>query len=150
VENNVDPTHALILHQNNVGMRAKPLNSTRGFIDDQPSWGFHPVPYGIMKQRHVLNGETDEHPYIFPNILGQSTARWMVPVDDTHTWLVTVGVPPNHDPSEAGLEPEVTYSKPYKDPPDLRYPFARYEHRTIMQQDILVWETQRTIADRTV
>jgi hypothetical protein len=38
----------------------------------------------------------------------------------------------------------------YKDPPELSYPLARYRTRTIMQQDIMVWETQRTIQDRTV
>jgi 5,5'-dehydrodivanillate O-demethylase len=149
VENNVDPTHAPILHQDNANMRAKPVNTTRGFIDDQPSWGFYDVPYGIMKQRHFLNGETDEHAYVFPNILATG-ARYMVPVDDEHTWLVSIGVPHTAENEALDGQPaEVTYSH-YKDPEDRTYPDTQYRTRSIIQQDIMVWETQRTIADRTV
>jgi 5,5'-dehydrodivanillate O-demethylase len=153
VENNVDPTHAPILHQDNENMKAKPVNTTRGFIDDQPGWGFYHVPYGIMKQRHFANGETDEHPAIFPNVLGQDTGRFMVPVDDTHTLLLVIGVPSIRRGNQA--EPEgngaiVTYTEPFREPVDQRYPFARYKTRTILQQDIMVWETQRTIQDRTI
>ena len=152
VENNVDPTHAPILHQDNENQKAKPVSTTRGFIDDQPGWGFYHVPYGIMKQRHFANGETDEHPYVFPNCLSQSTARYMVPVDDEHTLLIVIGVPPRRGVAEQaveGTEPILTYA-PYKEPEDLSYPFAHYQTRTIMQQDIMVWETQRTIQDRTL
>jgi 5,5'-dehydrodivanillate O-demethylase len=160
VENNVDPTHAPILHQDHENMRAKPVNTTRGFIDDQPGWGFYHVPYGIMKQRHFANGETDEHPFVFPNALSQSTGRYMVPVDDEHTLLLIIGVPPRRaakgdgagdvaEPTGDDAEPIVDY-KTYKDSPDLTYPLARYQTRTIIQQDIMVWETQRTIQDRTI
>jgi 5,5'-dehydrodivanillate O-demethylase oxygenase subunit len=154
VENNVDPTHAPILHQDNENMKATPVNTTRGFIDDQPTWGFYHVPYGIMKQRNFANGETDEHAYVFPNILATG-ARYMVPVDDTHTWLVSIGVGgggPRGRRAEApddGKEASVTYSH-YKEPFGAVYPNAKYETRTIIQQDIMVWETQRPIADRTV
>ena len=157
VENNVDPTHAPILHQDHDRMKAKPVNTTRGFIDDQPGWGFYHVPYGIMKQRHFANGETDEHAYVFPNTLSQSTGRYMVPVDDEHTLLLILGVPPKGAPRGGADEstgdettPVVVYTKPYKDPPEQSYPLARYLTRTIIQQDIMVWETQRTIQDRTV
>jgi 5,5'-dehydrodivanillate O-demethylase len=153
VENNVDPTHAPILHQDHDKMRAKPISTTRGFIDDQPGWGFYPVPYGIMKQRHFANGETDEHPYIFPNCLGQTTARYMVPVDDEHTLLLDIGVPPSKGGEAAAAEttePEVVYTQSYKEPMERSYPFAQYQRRTVIQQDILVWETPRTIQDRTL
>jgi 5,5'-dehydrodivanillate O-demethylase len=152
VENNVDPTHAPILHQDHEHMKAKPVSTTRGFIDDQPGWGFYHVPYGIMKQRHFANGETDEHAFVFPNALSQSTGRYMVPVDDEHTLLLIFGVPPSRDgaePTDDDAEPSVVYQH-YKDPADLTYPYARYQTRTIIQQDIMVWETQRTIQDRTV
>lgn len=156
VENNVDPTHAPILHQDHENMKARPVNTTRGFIDDQPSWGFFHVPYGIMKQRHFANGETDEHAFVFPNALSQSTGRYMVPVDDEHTLLIILGVPPRRAPKGDGAdqadedgEPIVVYAE-YKDPPERSYPDARYRTRTIIQQDIMVWETQRTIQDRTI
>jgi hypothetical protein len=63
-----------------------------------------------------------------------------------------MGVPPNRggaEPTDDDAEPIVTYTQ-YKDPPELTYPFAHYQTRTIMQQDIMVWETQRTIQDRTL
>ena len=76
----------------------------------------------------------------------------MVPVDDEHTLLIVMGVPPNRggaEPTSDDGEPIVVYTQ-YKEPPELAYPFARYQTRTIMQQDIMVWETQRTIQDRTL
>jgi hypothetical protein len=80
----------------------------------------------------------------------------MVLVDDDHTLLIILGVPPRRSPKWYGAEPAgddtepfVVYSE-YKDPPDRSYPNARYRTRTIIQQDIMVWETQRTIQDRTI
>ncbi len=151
IENTVDPTHAAILHQDAENRRAVPVNTTRGFIDDEPSFDFWRVPFGIMKRRNFANGESDEHPFIFPYILGGGGALYRVPVDDTHTWCVSVNVRPR----EAGSEGEdgeavVTYTEPFKEPPEHVYPFTRHKMRTIRQQDFMAWETQRPIADRTL
>ena len=153
VENSVDPTHAPILHQDTAGRTARPVNTTRGFIDDQPSFDFWLVPYGIMKRRNFRNGEGDEHPLLFPNILRTGgTAQIRVPVDDTHTWRVDVNFQPSPDGSEdpSAEEPVVVYREPYKDPPDRRHPFTRWKMDTVAQQDHMAWETQGPIADRTL
>jgi 5,5'-dehydrodivanillate O-demethylase len=83
-------------------------------------------------------------------------------VDDEHTLLLIIGVPPERgvhnrggagdgaEPSGDDPEPLVVYTQPYKDPAERTYPFARYQTRTIIQQDIMVWETQRIIQDRTL
>ena len=147
IENTVDPTHAPILHQDSENRRAKPVNTTRGFIDDQPSWDFWLVPYGIMKRRNFANGESDEHPFIFPYILGGTGGLYRVPVDDTHTWVLRIGVRPNREGSDGGAV--VTYVEPYKDPPEGVHPYTRFHTRTIIQQDLMAWESQGLIADRT-
>ena len=152
MENAADPTHAPILHQDHSGQTAVPVNTTRGFIDDQPSFDFWPVEYGIMKRRNFLNGESDEHPLVFPNILRSGgTFQIRVPVDDTHTWRVDVNFQASDDGSEdpSALDPPVRYPEPYKDPPDALHPFTRMQTNTVPQQDHMAWETQRPISDRT-
>jgi 5,5'-dehydrodivanillate O-demethylase len=153
MENATDPTHAPILHQDIEGRTAKPVNTTRGFIDDQPSFDFWRVPYGIMKRRNFANGESDEHPLIFPNMLRTGgTVQIRVPVDDTHTWRVDVNFKPDAKVRAVPTEeqPPVVYNPPHKNPPDALYPFARFEMRTVSQQDHMAWESQGQIADRTV
>lgn len=152
MENAADPTHAPILHQDVEHRTAKPVNTTRGFIDDQESFDFWLVPYGIMKQRNFKNGESDEHPLIFPNMLRTGgTVQIRVPVDDTHTWRVDVNFradPDGHGTAD-GEQPELVIQPPYKDPPDALHPFTRWQMRTVTQQDHMAWETQGPIADRT-
>lgn len=151
MENAADPTHAPILHQDIAGRTARPVNTTRGFIDDQPSFDFWQVPFGIMKQRNFKNGESDEHPLIFPNILRTGgTAQIRVPMDDTHTWRVDVTFVPSQDGMGEAEEPTVVYQAPYKEPADRVHPFTRWKLDTVAQQDHMAWETQGPITDRTV
>ncbi len=153
MENAADPTHAPILHQDHSGQTATPVSTTRGFIDDQPSFEFWPVEYGIMKRRNFRNGESDEHPLIFPNILRSAgNFQIRVPVDDTHTWRVDVSFTASPDGSEdpSAAEPPVRYQEPYKDPPEALHPFTRMAMDTVAQQDHMAWETQGPITDRSV
>jgi 5,5'-dehydrodivanillate O-demethylase len=151
MENAADPAHAPILHQDAVGRTAKPVNSTRGFIDDQESFEFWRVPYGLMKRRNFKNGESDEHPLIFPNMLRTGgTIQIRVPVDDVHTWRVDVKFTPDPQGAQASPDerPAVKYLPAYKSPPDALHPFAQFETRTVPQQDHMVWETQGLVVDR--
>ena len=152
MENAVDPTHAPILHQDAAGRTAKPVNSTRGFIDDQAGFEAWLVPFGIMKRRIFKNGEEDEHPLIFPNILrsGNST-QIRVPIDDTHTRRIDVSFTPAADGETVDESViQVRRQPPYKDPPDKLHPFTRWQMNTVAQQDHMAWETQGPITDRTV
>ncbi len=152
MENAVDPTHAAILHQD-AARRAKPVSTTRGFIDDQVSFDYWLLPFGIMKRENFWDGEADEHPLLFPNILRiQSHCQIRVPVDDTHTWRVDVNFrpTPGRDQDPSLDEPEAVYKDPYKDPPDAVHPFTKWKMGTIPQQDHMAWETQGPITDRTV
>lgn len=150
MENAADPSHAPILHQDAAAREIVPVNSTRGYIDDQPSFDFWRVPFGIMKQRNFANGESDEHPLIFPNMLRTGgTVQIRVPIDDTHTWRVDFAYKQG-EPAEDLDNPPATYLEPYKTPADKLHPFVKFKIDTVPQQDHMVWETQGQIVDRTM
>jgi len=152
MENSVDPAHLQILHQEHIGHGNKPVNTTRGFTDDVASYEFRIAPYGIIKHREYINGKTDEHPLIFPNILRQGAATQLrVPVDDYHTEHIHVVFEPTPDGSliEDESDPPVVYVKPHKLPADKLHPEARFTLDSVIGQDHMAWETQGPIADRT-
>jgi 5,5'-dehydrodivanillate O-demethylase len=151
MENSVDTSHLHILHQELVTRGFTVRGTTRGTIDDLVSYEFYEVPYGIMKRRSFTDGTMEEHPLIFPNLLRQANRTQIrVPIDDTHTWIVYLhfvpsenGAPVNRD------EVPVDYRKPFKNPPDALHPFARFRLDEVDAQDVMAWETQGPIADRT-
>ncbi|HLH21607.1 MAG TPA: Rieske 2Fe-2S domain-containing protein, partial [Chloroflexota bacterium] len=150
MENSVDSAHLQILHQEFIGRGKRPVNTTRGFIDDIASYDFLLVPYGIVKRRTYVNGQVDEHPLIFPTVLRQGNATQIrVPIDDTHTWHVLVHFEATPDGSEVPPhEPPVERARPHKEPPDSLYPFTRYTMHSVSAQDHMAWETQGPIANR--
>jgi 5,5'-dehydrodivanillate O-demethylase len=150
MENSADPAHLQVLHQEFIGRGRKPENTTRGFIDEVASAEFAITDIGLMKKRTYKNGQVEDHPLIFPNILRQGTSTQIrVPIDDTHTWHVRVIFEPSPD---AWIEDEhdlpVEYMEPYKNPPEALYPEARYIMQTVAAQDHMAWETQGPVADR--
>jgi 5,5'-dehydrodivanillate O-demethylase oxygenase subunit len=154
MENSVDPAHLQILHQELIGRHdARPVNTTRGYTDDVKSFDFRLSPYGIIKHREYINGKTDEHPLIFPNILRQGpNIQIRVPIDDTHTNHWHVNFEPTPDGSVIEDEPDelpVEYIPPYKDKPEARHPEAKMRMDAVIAQDHMAWETQGPIADRT-
>jgi 5,5'-dehydrodivanillate O-demethylase oxygenase subunit len=153
MENSVDPAHLQILHQEFIGRGRKPVNTTRGFTDDVADNDFYVTSIGIIKKRTYKNGQVDEHPLVFPNILRQGySTQIRVPMDDTHTAHIHVMFEPTSDGSlvdDDDEDPPVEYLAPYKDPPDALHPFTRYNMRSVLAQDHMAWETQGPIADRT-
>jgi 5,5'-dehydrodivanillate O-demethylase len=154
MENSVDPAHLQILHQEYIGHHGrKPVNTTRGFTDDVADTDFYVTPVGIMKKRTYTNGQVDEHPLIFPNILRQGfSTQIRVPMDDTHTAHIHVMFEPvasNGAASDAQEDPPVEYLAPYKEPADALHPEAKYTLHSVLAQDHMAWETQGPIADRT-
>ncbi len=151
-ENSVDPAHLQILHQDASFRRRLPVNTTRGFTDDVVGFDFWMNDYGIMKKRTYVNGFSDEHPIVFPNVLRvQNGTEIRVPIDDTRTVIFEVYFNPTDDGSlvdEDESELPVTDPGPYKDPPDARHPHARMAMNTVPQQDQAMWETQGPVADR--
>ena len=154
-ENAVDPSHLQVLHQVLPMSKRRPTNTTRGFTDDIEKFEFYETPYGIMKKRTYKNGVVDEHPLIFPTHLRTRGSIWLrTPIDDTHTIQIVVGFRLNEDGSETAEEdPPVEYLKPYKNPPDAIHPFTRFDmnvpYGQPLAQDVVMWETQGPISDRT-
>ena len=149
-ENSVDSTHLQLLHQEPPEAKFKPLDSTRGYIDDVLASDYYATDYGIMKKRTYHGGTTDEHPMIFPLWLRTRSAIWMrTPIDDEHTnhWTFDFkqGAPTD--------EIQVEYLAPFKDPPDAIHPVAKFDnlprHGWPLSEDVVMWETQGVIADRT-
>ena len=154
-ENAVDSTHLQLLHQVPPGATEKPKNSTRGFIDDIENSEYHMTDYGIMKRRTYKGGVTDEHPLVFPLWLRSRSSMWMrTPIDDEHTNHWVLKFDRNKDGSECHEEPTVEYLAPFKDPPDAVHPEAKFEnfpkHGWPLSQDVVMWETQGAISDRTI
>jgi len=149
-ENGVDSTHLQLLHQEPPGATTKPADSTRGYIDDVLSSDYYATDYGIMKKRTYHGGTTDEHPMIFPLWLRTRSSIWMrTPIDDEHTNHWTLDF--KKGPSTTEIEAE--YLAPFKDPPDALHPEAKFHnlprHGWPLSEDVVMWETQGVIADRT-
>jgi 5,5'-dehydrodivanillate O-demethylase oxygenase subunit len=152
-ENSVDSTHLQLLHQEPPFAKVKPADSTRGYIDDIVSSEYYKTDYGIMKRRTYHGGTVDEHPMVFPLWLRTRSSMWMrTPIDDTHTnhWVVDFKKGAPRPPDD---EIEVEYLAPFKDPPDAIHPEARFQkfpkHGWPLSEDVVMWETQGPIADRT-
>jgi 5,5'-dehydrodivanillate O-demethylase oxygenase subunit len=151
-ENSVDSTHLQFLHQEPPFAKVRPADPTRGYIDDIVSSDYSMTDYGIMKRRTYHGGTVDEHPMIFPLWLRTRQSLWMrTPIDDEHTnhWTLDFRTG-DRAPND---EIEIEHIKPFKDPPDAVHPHARFErfpkHGWPLCEDVVMWETQGPIADRT-
>jgi len=151
MENSMDTCHLHILHQELITRGFTVRGTTRGTIDDLEKFDFYQVPYGIMKRRTFTDGDMEEHPLIFPNILRQANRTQIrVPIDDTHTWVIYVHFVPGEKESSIDKEEvPVDCRPPFKDPPDGVHPFVRYRMDEVDAQDFMAWETQGPITDRT-
>jgi 5,5'-dehydrodivanillate O-demethylase len=154
-ENAVDPYHLQLLHQDQPRATQRPVNTTRGYVDDIDRNEFYLTSYGIMKKRIYKDGNVEEHPMVFPTHL-RTGALWLrTPIDDTHTLQWTVNFIRSQDGTlvdPAEEDPEVIYLKPIKEPADALHPAARFNFYApwgqILTQDMIMWETQGPISDR--
>jgi 5,5'-dehydrodivanillate O-demethylase len=160
MENSVDPVHTEWLH----GKMYEFINEKNGvkvaISKHHVKIGFDEFEYGIIKRR-LLEGQPetvsdwkDGHPVVFPLILavGSGGGLWKqyvfqlrVPMDDEHTlhlWYHAY-IPPEGAVVPRRLLDEIAYyDVPIKDEN------GEYMLDFIHAQDIMVWETQGPIADR--
>lgn len=161
MENSVDPVHTEWLH----GKLYEFLNEDKGakvaISRHHVKIAFDEFEFGIIKRR-LLEGQSEDaddwttgHPLVFPNTLagGSGGGLWTqkifqirVPVDDTHTrhfWYHAY-IPPMDTPVPQHLFDHVpVYEPPVKDAN------GEYLLNYIHAQDIMAWESQGPIADRT-
>jgi 5,5'-dehydrodivanillate O-demethylase oxygenase subunit len=151
MENSVDTAHLHILHQELVTDGFKVESTTRGTIDNLTKFEVEEFDHGLLKRRVFKDGTVEEHPLLFPTVLRQANRTQIrVPIDDTHTWIVYVHfVPDAAEPRANKDDVPVSYRKPYKNPPGVLHPFARFRLNEVDAQDFMAWETQGPILDRT-
>jgi 5,5'-dehydrodivanillate O-demethylase len=151
MENSVDTAHLHILHQELVTDGFKVENTTRGTIDNLAKFEVEEFAHGLLKRRVFKDGTVEEHPLLFPTVLRQANRTQIrVPIDDTHTWIVYVHfVPDSAEPRANKDDVPVSYRNPYKNPPGVLHPFAKFRLNEVDAQDFMAWETQGPILDRT-
>jgi 5,5'-dehydrodivanillate O-demethylase len=160
MENSVDPVHTEWLH----GKLYEFINEKNGvkvaISKHHVKIGFDEFKHGIIKRR-LLAGQPetvsdwkDGHPVVFPTILavGSGGGLWKqyvfqirVPMDDTHTlhlWYHAYIPPEDAVVPQHLLDDIAYYDVPIKDDK------GEYMLNFIHAQDIMAWETQGPIADR--
>jgi 5,5'-dehydrodivanillate O-demethylase len=161
MENSVDSVHTEWLHGKYYEFIKESEGVKVSISKHHLKIGFDEFAHGIIKRR-VLEGHTEEdddwktgHPLLFPNTLAIGNAgddwheyrfQFRVPIDDTHTqhyWYSSFVVPKNVAVPERFLDRVHVYDVPVKDAG------GEYILDSIHAQDIMAWETQGAIADRT-
>jgi 5,5'-dehydrodivanillate O-demethylase len=155
MENSVDASHTYYLHGHMMMLAGqperarchyRPMDKVTFELVNTQTWT------GIRKIR-AFGGDNPEeesgHPLIFPNILlvpqGEHLViHWRVPIDDAQTriiWFIFTPGAINPDPNG---DPPADYAPSFKnDQGDyelIKYAFA--------SQDMMAWETQGTVVDR--
>ena len=163
-ENSLDPVHTEWLHGYYGSYMRNRLKAETGETDETPlpvpqnphqKIRFREFKYGIIKNR-MLAGADEEHddwkighPILFPNILlvgspEHATLQFRVPIDDTHTFHVSIytwrAAPGHTAPTQDVV--------PYRYVP-LTDAEGRFTSQTItFNQDYQAWATQGPVTER--
>jgi 5,5'-dehydrodivanillate O-demethylase oxygenase subunit len=162
-ENSVDPVHTEWLH----GALFEFVKEQQGtpvkvaIARHHAKIAFDEFPFGIVKRR-LMEGQSEDssdwrvgHPIVFPNLLavGSGGGHWRsyqfqirVPIDDDlteHYWYNAYVPPAGVDVPRRLLDEVTVYDAPACDAN------GEYMLAYIHAQDVLAWETQGRIADRT-
>jgi 5,5'-dehydrodivanillate O-demethylase len=156
-ENSHDPVHTYYLHAQI--LRKLDLDEKARAYFDRPieDYSFElchePAWTGVRKSR-TFGGARPEreigHPAVFPNLLmnpqgKQIVTHWRTPIDDTHTYIIYGEFLPTPDGSEVEQADEdipVTYMS------DPHLPDGEYDLSQFVFQDLMAWETQGAVYDR--
>jgi 5,5'-dehydrodivanillate O-demethylase len=160
MENSVDPVHTEWLHGKLYEFIQEKNGVKVAISKHHVKIGFDEFEYGIIKRR-LLEGQSEDvsdwkdgHPVVFPTILavGSGGGWWKqyvfqlrVPMDDTHTmhlWYHAYIPPAGSDVPRHLLDDVAYYEVPIRDEK------GEYMLDFIHVQDIMAWETQGPIADR--
>lgn len=149
MENSVDPSHLFWLHGDTAHL--KPA------LDQyEEEHEFNMFDYGIMKKRTsagAVGARVDQHPLLFPNILrhvfkprttGKLThnLQYRVPIDDVSTTVFMVTFVP--DPSKRATTENTQFEYVSMTRDD-----GSYKLDMVLAQDVMAWESQGPVADRT-
>jgi 5,5'-dehydrodivanillate O-demethylase oxygenase subunit len=157
VENNLDQSHTVILHQATRQRGVAGSNTARGLIHELESLEYSEAPFGIKRHRVDRSGYDDTDLMIFPasaRIYNHMSIK--VPIDDTHTMRFTVFAELFHDgvqstPAGNGARFPVAYADERelgKSPAAVIHPYTTYRMDKLPFQDLMALETQGAIAPR--
>lgn len=156
MENSVDPTHTYYLHA--YQFKARGLKGGEYYFRPIEKLEFEevrgPLWAGILKKRtfadsHDIESEAG-HPLVFPNMLyapqgPDLVIHWRTPIDDTHTYIIWMAF----RPSKNGARVEQPERPPIEYLPPMMTPEGEYEMTCFASQDMMAWETQGAVFDRT-
>jgi 5,5'-dehydrodivanillate O-demethylase oxygenase subunit len=161
MENSVDTVHTEWLHGKLYEFIREKDGITVAISKHHLKIGWDEFDYGIVKRRVLVGGSEEDddwtigHPLLFPSTLaiGNAGENWheyrfqlRIPIDDTHTqhlWYSAFVMPRGVTAPPHLLGKVFTYDVPVKDAE------GNYLLDAIYAQDIMAWETQGPIADRT-
>ena len=145
-ENSIDPVHFEWLHANW-------SNSLKGQTERAPAHlkiGFDEFEWGFVYRR-VREDTTEEDDLwttgrtcLWPNALYSGFPEWRVPVDDSHTFSFAFFNSPVPG-DELFVQERIPYWAAIVTDPNT----GRWVNTHIMNQDIIAWVGQGTVADRT-
>lgn len=161
-ENSVDPAHTYYLHahmlmqqrkgdaqlKSSVAYFHRPIENIDFELTREPAWT------GVRKIRTYGGAHAEReagHPAIFPNILivpqenNAIVTHWRVPVDDEHTYIMWLHFTPTVDGSEVA---QADADIPVAHLPHPLGPDGEYDLSDFPQQDLMAWETQGPVFDR--
>jgi 5,5'-dehydrodivanillate O-demethylase len=159
-ENSHDPVHTYHLHGRMMqehGQAEVERAAIAYFLRPIENYSFelcHESAWSGIRKVRAFGGDRPEvesgHPAIFPNILvapqgREITMHWRVPIDDEHTRIIWCEFTPaagGESVSQRDEDIPVTYL-----PHPLR-PDGEYDLTTFPNQDLMAWETQGPIVDR--
>jgi 5,5'-dehydrodivanillate O-demethylase oxygenase subunit len=157
-ENSVDPVHTYYLHAHTLMLQARDKRAQDYFHRPIEKFEFdlvHEPAWTGVRKRRTYGGDNPEqelgHPAVFPNILinpqnEELVIHWRVPVDDRHTSIIWLRFSPSRDGGEveqADADIPLTYL------PHPRQSDGEYDLRDFPGQDLMAWETQGPVFDRT-
>jgi 5,5'-dehydrodivanillate O-demethylase len=154
MENSLDPIHSEWLHSwfTHYQRSGQTKKADGSFPQERTAKiGFDVFEYGIVKRR-IYEGGTEEdndwkigHPGLFPNILKTGAALQIrVPIDDENMMHYLYSVTTYEGIEVPHQEVVPVYDYPYlKEDGDFAVDW-------VLQQDMMAWVTQGTIADRTI
>lgn len=156
-ENSVDPVHTFWLHAHSLKLQGlepraqeyfgRPIENYDFEVCHEPAWS------GIRKIREY-GGDRPEreigHPAIFPNILMNPQGDALVthlrsPVDDEHTNIIWAEFRATSDGRDVEQRDEEIPVKYLEHP---LQPDGEYNLTSFPSQDLMAWETQGAITDR--
>ncbi|HEX9442695.1 MAG TPA: Rieske 2Fe-2S domain-containing protein [Candidatus Binatia bacterium] len=156
MENSVDPAHTFYLHAHQFKIRGmkggeyygRPIEKLEFEEVRGPLWA------GVLKKRTYADSvETESeagHPLVFPNMLyapqgPDLVIHWRTPIDDANTYVIWMTFRPSKD----GARVEQPARPPVEYLPPMLTPEGEYEMTTFASQDMMAWETQGPVFDRT-